>query len=318
MICECCALLKIIKNRLRQGASFIKRDEPALLTFLFHSIFRSEQEILQNLIDPQQHITLDIYRNFLEYFLEAGYQFISPDDLSSGLDPSGRYVLSTFDDGYYNNHQVLPLLAEYSAPALFFITTHNVLEGQCFWWDVLYRELSLQGANRKKISAAQKEYKKLPPAQIVNRLQSEFGQRVMVPLSDIDRPFTPSELKSFAGEAYVHIGNHTSHHCLLDHCSAEIQREQMLACQRDLQQMLDLEPEVISYPNGNYNRQTLQLAHELGFTYGVTVDKRKNYLPLHDDDRLVLGRYVLWGTKPVKMQGDIFRSDLTSSSRKKV
>jgi len=317
--CRCeCVLLKTVKNRLRQGASYIQRDKPALLTFLFHSVFRSEQEILLNHIDPQQHITLDIYRYFLEYFLEAGYQFVSPDDLASGLDPSGRYILSTFDDGYYNNQHVLPLLAEYDAPALFFITTRNVLDGQCFWWDVLYRELNLRGASRKEISAAQKDYKKLSPVQIVSRLKDEFGRKVMNPSSDLDRPFTPSELKSFAGEKYVYIGNHTSRHYLLDHCSDEVQREQMIACQREIQCLLDLEPTIISYPNGNYNRRTLQLARELGFTYGVTVDKRKNYLPLRDDDRLVLGRYVLWGTRPVGMQCDIFRSDMTLPSRKKV
>lgn len=318
MIGEWYILLKTVKNRLRQGASFIKRDKPALLTFLFHSIFRNEEEISLNRIDPQQRITLDLYRDFLEYFLEAGYQFISPDDLSSGLEPSGRYVLSTFDDGYYNNHRVLPLLEEYRTPALFFITTHNVLANQCFWWDVLYRELSLKGAGRREISAVQKDYKKLSPAQIVNRLKNEFGQKAMNPTSDIDRPFTPDELASFAGEKYVYIGNHTSHHPLLDHCSAAVQREQMLACQRDLRHLLKMEPAVVSYPNGNYNRQTLRVARELGFAYGVTVDKRKNYLPLRDDDRLALGRYVLWGTNPVTMQGDIFRSDLTLSSRKKV
>lgn len=311
-------MLKIIKNRFRQAASLIKRDGSALLTFLFHSIFRNEQEIGLNHIDPQQHITIEIYRFFLDYFLEAGYQFISPEDLASGLDPVGRYILSTFDDGYYNNQHVLPLLKEYQTPALFFMATYNVLHNQCFWWDVIYRELSLRGSGRKAISAAQKAYKKLEHNQILDRLQSEFGKDVMNPVSDIDRPFTPGELQSFAAEDLVHIGNHTSHHYILDNYSSEVQRDQMWACQTDLQQILQSTPSIVSYPNGNYNRQTLQIAGELGFEYGITVDKRKNYLPLMEGDKLTLGRYVLWGTEPLKMQCDIFRSDLTSRSRKNV
>lgn len=304
-------MFKNIKYRLRQGASFLKRDEPALLTFLFHSIFRDDAEIARKHIDPQQCITLDIYRDFIEYFLEAGYRFISPDELSRGLNPDGCYILSTFDDGYYNNLHVVPLLQEYKSPALFYITTHNVLHNECFWWDVVYRELSKQGAGRKDISAVQKEYKKLSHPKILERLQGEFGKSVLAPCSEIDRPFTPVELKAFAAEEYVHIGNHTSHHYILDEYAPGVQREQVQICQNDLQQMLGIEPKTISYPNGNYNAETLQIAAELGFDYGVTVEKRKNYLPLRQEDNLRLGRFVLWGEMELKMQFDIFRSDMT-------
>lgn len=311
-------MLKTIKNRFRQAVSYIKRDEPALLTFLFHSIFRNDQEIALNHIDPQQHVTIDIYRFFLDYFLEAGYRFISPDDLTTGLDPSGLYILATFDDGYYNNQHVLPLLQEYETPALFFIATHNVVHNECFWWDVVYRELSLRGLGRKAISVAQKDYKKLEHGQILQRLRNEFGKDIINPLSDIDRPFTPGELQSFAAEDFVFIGNHTTHHYILDNYSSEVQREQIQNCQEDLQKILQFKPTIVSYPNGNFNDTTLQVTRELGFEYGITVDKRKNYLPLRDGDKLTLGRYVLWGTNPLKMQCDIFRSAMTSSSRKKI
>lgn len=311
-------MFKKIKNRIRQGASFIKRDEPALLTFLFHSIFRDEHEIALKHIDPQQSITIDIYRAFLEYFLEAGYKFISPDELSQGLDSNGCYILSTFDDGYYNNQLVVPLLQEYKSPALFCITTHNVLHNVCFWWDVVYRELSKQGFRRKAISVAQKKYKKLSHPKILERLQSEFGKTVLEPGSDIDRPFTPDELRVFAAKKYVHIGNHTSHHYILDTYDRETQWVQMQRCQQDLQKILQVEPKTISYPNGNYTAMTLQLAGELGFDYGITVDKHKNYLPLHEEDKLKLGRFVLWGSMPLKMQFDIFRSDMTAGTRRRL
>ncbi len=310
-------MLKIIKNRFRQGKSFLGRDKPALLTFLFHSIFENEKEIALGHIDPQQHITVDIYRQFLEYFLEAGYQFITARDLQTGLEPEGRYILATFDDGYFNNQRVLPLLQEFETPALFFIATHNVMNNECFWWDVLYRELFRQGLGRKSISAAQKSYKSLHHEEIVLRLKKEFGEDVMQPVSDIDRPFSPDELRKFADEPLVEIGNHTSHHYILDNYPTDVQREQMRACQNDLHDILQIEPFIVSYPNGNYNHQTLNEARNLGFDYGITVDKRKNYLPIKDEDKLTLGRYVLWGTEPLKMQCDIFRSDMNSKQSKR-
>ena len=199
--------MKNLKYRLRQGISYINRDRPALLTFLFHSIFRDNREIALNHIDPQQGITVDIYRLFLEYFLEAGYRFVSPDDLQQGLAPDECCILATFDDGYFNNRLVLPLLQEYKCPALFYITTHNILHNECFWWDVVYRELSRQGLSRKTVSVEQKEYKKLSHPEIIQRLRDEFGKNVLRPCSDIDRPFTPAELQDFSAEKYVFIGN---------------------------------------------------------------------------------------------------------------
>ena len=303
-------MLKELKSRFREKVSYLKRDEPALLTFLFHSIFKSADEIALNHIDPQQHITLDVYRQFLEYFLEAGYRFISPLDLQQGLDPGQRYVLATFDDGYYNNQHVAPLLREYETPALFFITSHNVQNNECFWWDVVYRELSKQGMTRKQISVAQKEYKHLDHQQILARIKETFGAEALAPCSDIDRPFTPAELRSFASQPGVHIGNHTSQHYILDRYSADVQRQQIQSCQSDLAEMLDMQPGILAYPNGNYNQDSLQVAAELGFEFAITVDKRKNYLPLQELDKLALGRFVLWGTEPLKRQCDVFRSDV--------
>lgn len=154
-------MFKLAKEVIRQGASYIKRDDPALLTFLFHSIFKNESEIGAKVIDPQQHITVDIYRQFVEYFLEAGYEFISPPQLNE-LKPDGKYVLSTFDDGYYNNSLVLPLLEEYKTPALFFVVSDNVINNKCYWWDVVFRELSKKGLERKAISNQKKNTKFSP------------------------------------------------------------------------------------------------------------------------------------------------------------
>ncbi len=303
-------MLKEFKSRLRQQLSHFKRDQPALLVFLFHSIFKDSNEIGLNHIDPQQHVTLDIYRQFLEYFLQAGYRFISPLDLQRGLDPGQCYVLATFDDGYYNNQLVAPLLIEYQTPALFFITSRNVLNNECFWWDVVYRELSQRGMTRKQISVAQKQYKCLDHQQIHARLKEEFGRDALAPCSDVDRPFTPEELRSFAGQPWVHIGNHTSDHFIMDRYNPDIQRSQIQVCQADLAEMVGLQPRVFAYPNGNYNQDSLRVVAELGFDFAITVDKRKNYLPLHELDKLTLGRFVLWGTEPLQRQCDIFRSDV--------
>src|SRR5690349_6799058 len=97
------------------------RERNAVLTFLFHSMFRDEREIEQNLIDPLQRTTVQQFRTLIEYYLASGYRFISVDDLlrDGGVDPDGRYVVLTFDDGYYNNRLALPVLEQFGVPAMF-------------------------------------------------------------------------------------------------------------------------------------------------------------------------------------------------------
>lgn len=305
-------MFKLTKDLIRQGASYLKRDEPALLTFLFHSIFRDESEYAAEVIDPQQHITVDIYRQFVEYFLEAGYEFISPPQLDE-LKADGKYVLSTFDDGYYNNSLVLPLLNEYKTPALFFVVSDNIINNKCYWWDIVFRELSKKGLKKKVISNVKATCKNLTHEEITIKLHKLFGPNCFQPICDIDRPFTVSELKDFSKSKLVFIGNHTRNHCLLDHCSKEVQRDQVVQCQVDLKTILGYEPETVSYPNGNYNLETLDICRELKFSMGITLNKHKNYFPLKD--RMALGRFVLWGNKPLKRQLDFFRSDFGTKGR---
>ena len=115
-------------------------DKSALLTFLFHGLFNDEHEIYLNLVDPQQGITVDMFRRFIEYYLNNGFIFVSPDDILNGLANDKKYVLITFDDGYYNNHLAISILKEYQVPAIFFISSNHVALNKSFWWDVIYRE----------------------------------------------------------------------------------------------------------------------------------------------------------------------------------
>ena len=77
-----------------------------------------------------------------------------------------EFIHVTFDDGYYNNTKILPLLEEYQIPAHIFVTTKNVLLNQRFWWDVLYEHMVLSGKNWKeiarKIEKCKRKFKNFP------------------------------------------------------------------------------------------------------------------------------------------------------------
>lgn len=287
-------------------------EKSSLLTFLFHGLFKDENEIKRNLVDPQQAITIDHFRQFIKYYLKCGFVFVSPLDITKGLDKSKRHILITFDDGYYNNVYALDVLNEFKVPAVFFFSTNQIKHNKCFWWDVVYRE----GKKRKKsdidISIEQISLKSKTADKIEEYLVQNYGANALTPFCDIDRPLTVAEFKEFAKNEYVYIGNHTQNHAILTNYDKKALQDEIVNGQKDIFEISGVNPIIISYPNGSYNQDVLDISTELGLKLGITVDARKNYLPLDltGETSVKLGRFVLIGTKRIDSQCEFFRSDL--------
>jgi peptidoglycan/xylan/chitin deacetylase (PgdA/CDA1 family) len=279
---------------------------------LFHGLFEDSRQITSNHVDPQQRIVVAHFRIFVEYFLNNDYIFISSKDILEGLDENKKYVVVTFDDGYYNNYVSLPVLAEYKIPAIYFISTNHILQGKCFWWDVIYRERVRRGCSLRDISKENSSLKRFKNNEIEKYIETTFGENALRPIGDIDRPFTPDELHHFSMSPYVEIGNHTRNHAILTNYSGEEIRGEILGAQDDIDKISGIRPIVISYPNGNYSDEVIEISKELGLNLGIIVNGQKNYHPITgtDDLRFKLNRYILWGTKDIVRQCESFRSDV--------
>jgi peptidoglycan/xylan/chitin deacetylase (PgdA/CDA1 family) len=284
------------------------KERPALLSFLFHSLFRNESEIRQNAINPLERTTVDQFRRFIEYYLHHGYQFVSPKDVLAGLNPHGKYALVTFDDGYHNNVHALPILEEYRVPAIFFISAEHVRDNKCFWWDVFYRERLAQGATERQIYRETVELKSLRTEEIESRLVDRFGPNTLNPRGDIDRPFTPTELRQFAANPYVHLGNHTANHAILTNYTADEIRAQIKRGQESLSEMAGVTPIAIAYPNGAHTNQIVDICSDLGLKLGFTVRPHKTPLPLNGD-LLRIGRFCPHAEASMESQCRTYRSD---------
>jgi len=291
-------------------------ERPGLLTFLFHSLFRDPAQIAFNLIDPLDRTTVDHLRRLIEYYQAHGYRFIGLPELQAGLPADGRYALLTFDDGYFNNTAALPLLERYRVPAVFFISTDNVRHNKCFWWDVLYRELCGRGVPPTAIHAEALSLKSRTTEEIESALAERFGHFAFTPRCDIDRPFSPHELRAFAAHPFVHIGNHTANHAILTNYAPPLVREQISKAQQFLFETTGSEPAAIAYPNGAYSPQVLATAAQLNLAIGFTTEPAKTRLPVPSDppNRLRLGRFVPHAETPLLEQCRTYRSDLLAYS----
>lgn len=305
-------------DHLFSGASLkLFQERNAVLTFLFHGLFRDVREADSGAVDPMQRTTVEDFRKFVRYFLECGYKFTSPDEILKGLDASKRYVLATFDDGYFNNIHILPVLKEYSISAVFFISTNYVEQNKCFWWDVLYRERARLGASIKEIKKEQEAMKLKTNAQIEEYLMKLFGQESFRPKGDIDRPFAPSELRDFSREKGVVLGNHTLDHAILTNYPPDGIRSQITGAQNAIRDISGKRPVIISYPNGNYSAEVIKASEEAGLRLGLTTVPKKNYLPIDGNNGglMRLGRFMLNGSDGIK-QYELFRSDIAAHNLK--
>lgn len=289
----------------------LRGERNSMIAFLFHRLRDGGEARGAGTADPRHGVSLDFFRRFIEHFLSLEYKIIAPDDILRGLDQTQKHVMITFDDGYFNNTLALPVLREYRAPAAFFVSTGPVLRNECFWWDVVYREMRKAGKPRAKIKKEVDALKMRKSVEIARFIRQAFGEKALLPQSDADRPFSPGELRDFAREPFVHIGNHTRSHAILTNYSAAEACEEIAQAQRDLLDLACAEPIAISYPNGSFGRETICAARQCGLKLGIATIGLKNYLPIdtHGDEVFRLKRFTLSEHKDLAAQCDSFRSD---------
>ena len=288
------------------------QERSGLSIFLFHGLFADKSEMARNMVNPLQEITTEDFRRFVEYYLRQDYIFISPDDIANGLKENKKYALITFDDGYYSSGRALPVLREYEIPAVFYPSVSHIRDYKGFWWDVVFREGLKSGKSVKSVMQYTDSMKSKTNREIEEHLKTLFGPRSFEPVSDTDRPFTVRELKDFAGEKYVCLGNHTVDHAILTNYSLEEVNAQIKGAQEFIYNLTGIRPVSISYPSGKYSKEIIEVAKANGLKLGITVRPEKNRLPVGQtcEEVFCLKRLCLTGNNNIEKQCEVFRSDI--------
>jgi peptidoglycan/xylan/chitin deacetylase (PgdA/CDA1 family) len=286
-----------------------------LIAVLFHSLYRNKAQLRDSALAPNQGVTLEDFRSFVGAVLDSGYQVVSPEQVDAGLEPGGNYVMITFDDGYFNNTLALDVLDQFQVPATFFVSSRHVLQNKAFWWDAFSRQLARAGITHRALNAQINSVKTLTSEGIEHYLQQRFGRSILKPHSDLDRPFTAAELRDFARNKWVRLGNHTRDHAILTNCSASEMVPQVQECQDELMQIAGYAPIAIAYPNGNFSQAAIRTCLQAGLRIGLTVRPARNPLPLQgEQSRMTLGRFLFWGGQDARDQCRKFSSSFVPSN----
>lgn len=286
-------------------------EKPALNTFLFHACMEKPADYKYNLLYPQERLTVQSFREFIHFFLEHDYTFTGPfSGNTAPLDPERKYGMITFDDGYYNNINLLPVLEEFNIPALFFVPTDYLYNGKIFWSDALYYFRKKAGQTDDAVLKEVMYLKGLRLSEIESYIITQFGKTALDTRHDANRFMTEQEFVAFAQHPLVYIGNHTHTHEVLTNLSEEEVRNEFVTSQQVLQQLLGTAPDWVSYPNGSFNERIIAIAAEAGMHTGITTIMEKNYFPL---DRNVQGQLLLHRFNPVVQDGKMSLNKFRSS-----
>jgi peptidoglycan/xylan/chitin deacetylase (PgdA/CDA1 family) len=217
-------------------------------------------------------------------------------------------VVVTFDDGYVDALHAESLLKAHDIPATLFVTTGNIGTNREFWWDRLSRILLSPGelpASLELTIGSQARHWRLGAAaassadarhpdgarhafhreiwevllrtsaeereELVSRLGAWAGDRGAP--SDEARTLTADEIESLDRGGLMEIGAHTVRHPQLPALPAGAQRREITQSRDTLTSIVGHPITSFSYPHGEYDRTTVKLVKEAGFSRACTVEE---------------------------------------------
>lgn len=234
----------------------------------FHGIARGRPKRTPRAVQP--HLTVQDLRAILTW-LQGRFELLTPREF---LASRKRGVLLTFDDGFANNAvNALPVLAEFGAPAVFFVSTQHVASPRD-WLESAVRDATAGWGGQDSVPAA---------------LASDFygGMSVV-------------QLQECADHSLITIGSHTVSHPLLTTLPNDLLRVELSESRGFLERTIGRAVELFAYPYGDYDRRVAEAVATAGYRAAFVLDTRKLGV-----SRFEVPRVGIYSSKPAYLAGKL-------------
>jgi peptidoglycan/xylan/chitin deacetylase (PgdA/CDA1 family) len=248
-----------------------------ILSWFFHGLIRfSGLSWIIRMLFARNKVTIIAYHdpqpaNFeahVKYLLRY-YNLISFQDYLDALfvkrmDLLPKYALIiTLDDGWTGNFNLLPIVIKYKLRPTIFLTSQVINTERHFWWTVCSFEET-------------KQLKGMTNEQRLNTLNEKYRYSPEKEYRGMRQALSSSEIETMKN--HFDFGLHTCSHPVLINCSYEEKRSEILECKTEVERILGRRVETFSYPNGDYDRECIEILKECGIKAARTIDAGWNDL----------------------------------------
>ena len=221
---------------------------------MFHGIAGERYENIPPFVQPT--LTDEDLRSILAW-LHKRFGFLTPEAFLT-TDRNG--VLLTFDDGQANNYtRALPVLEDFEAPAIFFVSVQHVT------------------APRNWLPAAR--------ATVRSHWQSEEDVDEDLSAELYDGLSTP-QLGACGAHPLITIGSHSVSHPFLTRCVGTQLEYEVVSSRNMLRDIAGQAVELFAYPTGDYDRGVAEAVKSAGYKAAFAVDPRNVGLPAFEIPRV--------------------------------
>ena len=262
------------------------------IIFMLHRVL-PENERNAYTLNKDLAITPEKLEEFILFFKQKGYVFISLDELADWLDGKitfhQKFICLTFDDGYKDNLIVgLPILKKHKVPATIYVTNCLPNGTAIMWWYLFenhvksHHQLILNSSKGRiefqwknepssfsQFGQVSQAIKEIPGNELPAVLSQSFGLSV----SEMEAhgeaiSLSWEEIKELSNDPLITIGAHTMNHICLKQQMEELVFEEMKSSKSELEKYIGKEVVHFAYPFGgevDVSNRDLEIAAKVGF-----------------------------------------------------
>ena len=228
----------------------------------------------------------------------------------------------------------VPILEEFRVPALFLISSENLLSGQPYWFDRVIVPVQCARMTRldlRELGLRNYRFRAGPPARRwddidhlltdIKRVGDPNTPQVESVIAQVDRlsagavnadtyyrPMSISELGEMARSPYCHFGSHGHRHEILTRLHHGALIEALSHSKETLESVIGKPVQDLAYPNGEHDDAVVMAAHQTGHERAFVTTPRV-FLPGADRlriPRLLVGGYDSCGRLADRLGGILF------------
>ncbi len=255
-VCMTAGLYSELDNRIDYKAFTDVPNRKYIQVLTFHRVANKDY-------DPWlMSVPTDLFEDYVKYIKE-NYQILRFEEDWSGVNK--KSLVLTFDDGYQDFYEnAFPILKKYYVPATLFVCTENIGTEKEFWYDRLTRVVPESERREKR-----DKLKHMLPEDRERELQEieKYSEIFHFQKSPEDRTLSTNEIKELADSGIITIGAHTVYHGAIGSEPEEIQRYEIVQSKKALEDIIEKDITVFSYPFGQrdtYSDMTINILKEAG------------------------------------------------------